>query len=469
MFWRENVSFNGVVEAGTSKNDTLEGTNKRDSLRGRDGSDVLLGNGGADRLDGGNGNDTLDGGNGDDLIIPGLSFGRGDVIVGSKGDDEIDLSDGGSAYRIDYSENSEGIDANLKAESGTIDKGDDGEDRVTGLTAVSGAGGLTIIGSAHDDRLKAALDAESFVRFTGGAGNDKFYGKGRNVQVEFVENGDTGVSVEVTRYKDGFMTGKATDAFGDTDRFYVVNELRGTDADDQFQGAVGKDRFVTGEGNDIVDGGGGIDQVRYNHAGVESVDIDLRKETATIEMTGATYTDTLVSVENISGSNAGDDDIRGGDENNRFFAYAGEDLLRGGDGNDEMYGGDGKDTLKGGDNRDDLYGEGGKDELDGGKGRDRLYGGNSKDTLSGGAGDDTLEGGSGDDVFEFGKKDEGTDLIVDFEDGDDLIEISSGANEFSDLKIRSNDGDAKVMFGDVVIVLEDIKKSALTDDDFFFT
>jgi Ca2+-binding RTX toxin-like protein len=47
--------------------------------------------------------------------------------------------------------------------------------------------------------------------------------------------------------------------------------------------------------------------------------------------------------------------------------------------------------------------------------------------LTGGAGSDTLIGGAGDDTFVFGSV-SGNDVILDFEEGSDLIRISKGIN-----------------------------------------
>ena len=79
---------------------------------------------------------------------------------------------------------------------------------------------------------------------------------------------------------------------------------------------------------------------------------------------------------------------------------------------------------------DDLItGAGGNDTLTGGAGNDRLFGDNGDDVLLGGIGDDlldggnqsdTLVGGAGADTFVFAG---GMDVILDFEDGIDTIQI----------------------------------------------
>ncbi|SDD58142.1 Hemolysin-type calcium-binding repeat-containing protein, partial [Ruegeria marina] len=74
---------------------------------------------------------------------------------------------------------------------------------------------------------------------------------------------------------------------------------------------------------------------------------------------------------------------------------------------------------------DFLFAVNGNDDLQGGAGNDSLYGGANDDTLSGGADDDILYGGQGSDTFEFGIND-GQDVIRDFEDGIDVIDLLGG-------------------------------------------
>ncbi|NEP81776.1 MAG: calcium-binding protein [Okeania sp. SIO3B3] len=79
---------------------------------------------------------------------------------------------------------------------------------------------------------------------------------------------------------------------------------------------------------------------------------------------------------------------------------------------------------------DNLIARGGNDILIGGNGRDRLNGGAGNDDLDGGTGNDTLIGGGGADAFiydtgrNFRRRDIGTDRIVDFVPDDDIIVLS---------------------------------------------
>ena len=87
----------------------------------------------------------------------------------------------------------------------------------------------------------------------------------------------------------------------------------------------------------------------------------------------------------------------------------------------------------------ELKGGNGKDTLFGLAGDDTLVGGNGKDRLNGGLGNDTLQGGKGKDTFVLAAS-EGTDTILDFNDGSDLIGLSEGLT-FADLLITQGTGD----------------------------
>ncbi|MGD1807795.1 CHRD domain-containing protein [Dapis sp. BLCC M126] len=124
---------------------------------------------------------------------------------------------------------------------------------------------------------------------------------------------------------------------------------------------------------------------------------------------------------------AGDDQLNGLAGNDRVIGAGGNDNLIGGDGNDNLIGGRGNDTLLGQNGNDVLQGRLGFDILLGGSGNDTLSGGQGRDRLNGGSGDDELTGGASIDRFifntneEFDSEDLGTDVITDFNSGQDLI------------------------------------------------
>ena len=220
-------------------------------------------------------------------------------------------------------------------------------------------------------------------------------------------------------------------------------KITGTDNNDVLAGDSGRNVIMGLAGNDTISGGANNDIVK---GGLGDDNID-----------GGDSSDALYGEE-------GNDQISGGGGNDALYGGIGDDLLNGGGGQDFLYGGEGKDTLRGGQGNDflkgangddvigggagndDLYGgaghdkllgDDGNDELFGNKGNDSLLGGLGKDTLDGGQGNDKLAGGFGIDTFIFGKN-EGNDVIRDFEAGRDMIEL--GTQTYT--VVQNTDGDA---------------------------
>lgn len=144
---------------------------------------------------------------------------------------------------------------------------------------------------------------------------------------------------------------------------------------------------------EVLEGSVGVDDtVSYVNAGGVNggVIVDLSSGMA-FDLTNGD-TDTLISIENVTGS-AFDDILAGDPGANVLDGGAGVDLMFGFGGNDILFGGAGDDTS--------LDGGAGDDMLFGGDGIDNLDGGDGDDVLSGDAGDDVLSGGAGADVFKY--------------------------------------------------------------------
>ena len=123
------------------------------------------------------------------------------------------------------------------------------------------------------------------------------------------------------------------------------------------RGLGGNDRFVAGPGDDRHLGGSGADTIDMSMT--YQVVVSLISDTARSEQTG---TDTLVDIENATGSD-GDDVLTGDEGRNVLAGGAGQDVLRGLSGNDVLYGGSNSDVP---DLVDSLAGGPGDDLLDGG-------------------------------------------------------------------------------------------------------
>jgi Ca2+-binding RTX toxin-like protein len=194
-------------------------------------------------------------------------------------------------------------------------------------------------------------------------------------------------------------------------------------------------------------------------------------------ITGNVGANTLAGLDgaDVLRGGAGDDTITGDNGDDRMFGNGGVDRLLGGAGVDLIKGGGGGDFIKGGGDADVIVGNGGADRLFGGGGTDsikgggadELIGGGGADTISGNGGDDTLKGNGGADVFVFRASDR-NDTISDFRQGQDSIQIQSGANSFTGLNIEQDGSDVFIGFGagQVRVVTDNV--GAFDESDFIF-
>jgi Ca2+-binding RTX toxin-like protein len=216
------------------------------------------------------------------------------------------------------------------------------------------------------------------------------------------------------------------------------DELFALSGNDVLDGGTGDDVLIGGSGADTLIGADGTDAASYNLAAA-SVRADLLAPT---KNTGEALGDTYSSIANLIGS-----------------AYA--DSLGGNHSSNTLHGGAGGDSLDGQGGADTLYGEGGNDTLRGSGGNDRLEGGAGNDTLNGGAG--------GRDWFAFSMTGWGHDIIVDFEDGVDLIDLRGSGVAFARLSIGQSGSGVLVSLADSsTILLNNLAKMQLTDSDFLF-
>lgn len=137
----------------------------------------------------------------------------------------------------------------------------------------------------------------------------------------------------------------------------------------------------------------------------------------------------------------GNDQLFGSDVNELVLGNQGQDTLLGGGGQDSLLGGrdnddingqDGDDFLRGDIAQDLIEGGSGNDTIFGGQGSDRIFGNDGDDFLSGDRDPDTLVGGEGFDTLVLNPRDasfndlNAADVIVDFNQQEDLIAISGG-------------------------------------------
>lgn len=199
-------------------------------------------------------------------------------------------------------------------------------------------------------------------QITTGHGSDIIF-VGGNDDVVFAGEGDDYISGEV--YEDELhgeggneviLGGLGADAiFGGQGN----DNMRGGSQDDLIYGGDGDDILRGDEGNDLLDGGLGEDTASYNTA-LAAVRVGLHIVGA--QDTGGAGIDTLVSIENLTGS-AFSDTLRGSLASNRLI---------GGKGNDHLYGSAGDDTIDGGEGDDYISAGPGKDLMFGSTGADRF-------------------------------------------------------------------------------------------------
>ena len=397
-------------------------------VRGGPGNDTLRGTDGGDRLNGGSGNDVINPRSND------WRAGDGDFIDGSAGSDRIVYTDstGQDAYQhlsylwvYDAYHDTEGLTVTIDggANRATVDKGADGTDTIVDIANPLSKGGFGIGGTSADDIFNVNLGDGQWMQAGGGPGNDRFETRGVLPRIDYTwPRPRNGIDVDLA-------AGRAhDDGFGDVDTYIGrVREIRGSDLSDTIRGSDNDESFIGRRGNDVIDGRGGWDRVRFDRSGVGDIHVDLKAGTATgiwgdsafthatpwflepivEQVVGSVFTYRLSNIEEVRGSNNGNDRIDGNDADNR---------LRGG---------------------------GGDDILDGRGGNDRLDGGDGDDILVGGPGENTFHGGNGRDTFVIGYRDGPRQLINDFTKGEDRIDlnawgISSHADVLSAVSINED-------------------------------
>ncbi len=442
-------------------------------------------------ITGTNGDDELSGTPGDDTINPEGNDGEAgglDIINGSLGDDEIDLStSGGTSFvELNYAALDGPIDVTLDYanNTGSVDKGADGTDTLISPETPGEAFGIGLVGTQGDDTFTVVQDGvETWagIFYEGGDDTVNVTLDTGIVRVNAVtkDPADEDVTADLT-------TGDITFASGSIDLNVTGSggqiELETGDGDDSVTGSDADERFILGAGTDTLDAGGGFDTVRYDRSVVtDGVTVNLQTGVATGIWDGQAFTHNLSNVERVRGSRTGDDMLTAADTGSRLEGRGGDDTLIGGDGDDLLIGGDGADTFfvgRGNDTIQDYQGDAidtieldpayTEAEIDAAVAAAvqdgdavvvtfastgatlRLEGwtvaelqaenaGGGSDII-GTFGDDVLDGTAGDDFIDPQGNDDGFDLI-NASTGDDEIDFSnSGGESFVELNYSVLDG-----------------------------
>ncbi|PZR31559.1 hypothetical protein [Caulobacter segnis] len=233
----------------------------------------------------------------------------------------------------------------------TWDPGTDKADVITGDAAANVlfgfAGDDVIDGGAGNDRLYGDAGNDTLI---GGAGDDTLDG-GDGVDTVDYSGATTGVTVSAS------PSWSSAQGAG-YDQLYSIENIKGSAFNDTLTGAAGAnvldggagrdllsggaggdtllggagdDTLIGGLGDDILDGGAGSDTASYADVQL-GVRVDLSKDSV-IQNTLGGGADTLIGVENLTGSNY-DDVLLGSSEANLLEGGKGDDILDGGAGAD---------------------------------------------------------------------------------------------------------------------------------------
>lgn len=130
-----------------------------------------------------------------------------------------------------------------------------------------------------------------------------------------------------------------------------------------------------------------------------------------------------------------------------FFDF---ENIRGTNRMDKIYGDQQDNNFAGLGNGDLIHGGGGNDRIFGNRGADKLFGDDGDDEINGGTGYDQLWGGNGSDRFVFVANDNRHDLVRDFENWVDVLDVSQwGVDSIDDLDfVQLGAGRVKVLLPD---------------------
>ena len=284
-----------------------------------------------------------------------------------------------------------------------------------------GAGADTVQGGAGADTLSGGAGNDMFVASAALDGSDQIDGAADSDTVDYSALG-AGNGITVTL--NGGTAATVVIASGNNDTILnIENVTGGAGADsivgdllsNKITGGLGDDTLGGGGGNDTLDGGSGSDTASYAGAsGAVTVSLtNISGGHSGGTSSGADGIDTLIDIENLTGS-AFNDYLNGNSSANILVGGAGSDTV--------SYASLGSAnginvTLNGAINAILTIAGGVTDTLreienvTGGAGADTIIGDSADNALIGGFGDDSLAGGGGNDLFTFFHPTDGADTI----------------------------------------------------------
>ncbi|MBV7555192.1 M10 family metallopeptidase C-terminal domain-containing protein [Pseudomonas sp. PDM28] len=311
--WVLGANLENLTLTGTS---TINGTGNglANTLTGNAAANTLNGGAGADVMSGGLGNDIYYVDHASDVVSETFASGGVDTVISSV-----------SRILGNYQEN-----LTLTGSAALTGTGNDLANTLTGNAATN-----HLYGGAGNDFLNGGAGVD---RMTGDEGSDIYYvDNAADVVVETNATVSTGGSDTVYSFLNAYTLG----ANVESGRVLAtgIAGLTGNGLDNT---------LYAGVGNNVLNGGTGVDTASYLYA-TGAITVSLAVTTA--QATGGSGADTLIAIENLTGSNyidrltgnAAANLLSGGAENDTLDGGAGNDVLNGGTGADGMTGGDGSD------------------------------------------------------------------------------------------------------------------------------
>ncbi|GGA31610.1 hypothetical protein [Okeania sp. KiyG1] len=481
-----------IVTAGAGA-DKVKGGAGDDELNGEAGNDLLTGEAGNDEIDGGDDVDTVNYDNSPNGVV--VNIDETNTYSNDTSDaSSLDLEPNSSIeartisnrnsivqrsglLEVSNDASSPDLEPNFSIEAGTAQDGFGTTDILTNLENIIGSeSNDVLIGNEKDNDIDGNSGNDLVI---GNAGNDNFDGGAGTDVVSYLRDPN---AVEVN-----LATNTATDGFDATDKIFNIENVVGSEfddnitgddeanivtaeaGDDNVKGGAGDDQLygqtdndlLKGEaGNDLIDGGDQNDTVTYDNSpnGVV-VNIDEQQDYKnpegeqhttivtekpiptdtepdfTIEkgtaQDGFDTKDILTNLENIIGSEF-NDVLIGNEKDNRIEGLAGNDIMIGNSGDDTLDGGNDNDTTSYRRDPDAVNVNLEQNQANDGFGgtdqilnTENVIGSDFNDTVTGDQKDNIIHSGTGNDIIEAR---DGEDIIFG-EEGKDHIKGEDG-NDF---------------------------------------
>ena len=398
----------------SSENDTVAGTSGDDAIDTGDGNDFIYGDGGED---------TLSGGDGDDRISV---YDQSATVDGGAGYDTLDFNYTGVGVTVvDYAA---GLDNN---ELHIWTTSDDYLVTAAGIERVIFDTTWIIHVNANNADNHIRLETRPYMLTLNGGGGTDVLDLSSMRYTDADGNDQQGMDLLSFMWRTSLQGSQTSLSFRDNflGSWAVLNDV---------EEIIFQDQTVTpSELLSLMGGGGG------SEGAITAGNDTLRGTEEDDAWLGAAGDDSITGLggDDLLGGEAGADILNGGEGDDELDGGLGADTLIGGAGNDTLiggtweadvrdviYAGEGNDSIDGGYGNDELRGDAGNDTIVGGFGADMVIGGTGDDALTGQAWSDEIFGGAGDDFINGGF-------------GSDRLNGGEGADRFYHLGIGDHGSD----------------------------